>query len=214
MEKLGWSVGVVYPEDDIFGEYNKLLYYVLAIAIIGLLLFYVLCRSITHRQLLPLRMLTKSAQHIAEGNYNEMIPTTTREDEIGQLQRHFHQMQQALATHVGELKQLTTVLKERSEVLQKVIKRTQEADRMKLTFLHNMTNQMIKPANAISESVETLCHMASKSASEKEDTTDVTEQAEEEVKTINAESKVITDLLNHLLDASDSEKGKGVRYGK
>ena len=214
MEKLGWSVGVVYPEDDIFGDYNKLLYYVLAIAIIGLLLFYVLCRSITHRQLLPLRMLTKSAQHIAEGNYNEMIPTTTREDEIGQLQRHFHQMQQALAAHVGELKQLTTVLKERSEVLQKVIKRTQEADRMKLTFLHNMTNQMIKPANAISESVETLCHMASKSASEKEDTTDVTEQAEEEVKTINAESKVITDLLNHLLDASDSEKGKGVRYGK
>lgn len=214
MEKLGWSVGVVYPEDDIFGEYNKLLYYVLGIAIISLLVFYVLCRTITHRQLLPLRMLTKSAQHIAEGNYNETIPSTTREDEIGRLQGHFQQMQQALATQVSELKNLTTVLKERSEVLQKVYKRTQEADRMKLTFLHNMTNQMMKPANSISESVMKLCQMVSKPASGNEATADVKEQAEKEMKTINAESKVITDLLNHLLNASDSEKGKEVRYGR
>lgn len=51
MEQLGWSVGVVRPEDDIVGDYNKLLYYLLAIAIIGIVVLYVLCRLVIHRQL-------------------------------------------------------------------------------------------------------------------------------------------------------------------
>ena len=74
-ERLGWSAAVVYPEDDIFGEYNELLYIVLIIAVVGLALLLLLCQTFIHRQLLPLRLLAKSAHRIAKG-YS--IEQTTR----------------------------------------------------------------------------------------------------------------------------------------
>ena len=41
---LGWSAGIIYPERDIFGDYNNLQYYVLVISIIGLLLTFLSTR--------------------------------------------------------------------------------------------------------------------------------------------------------------------------
>lgn len=197
-EPLGWSIGVVYPEDDIFGDYNKLLYLVLAIAIVGLLLFYVLCRLIAHRQLMPLRQLTQSAQRIAGGHYDEIIPETQRADEIGQLQDHFQQMQQSLAAHVSELEQLTNTLHERSEVLQKAYRQAKEADRMKTAFLHNMTNQMTGPSDAINKSVEALCN----------DFGSLSEAAaDREVGIIQQQSKTILDLLDGLIHTAEKEGG-------
>ncbi|MBE6260502.1 MAG: HAMP domain-containing protein [Prevotella sp.] len=208
--KLDWSVGVIYPENDIFGEYNQLLYYVLGIAVVSLLLFFALCWLIAHRQLLPLQMLTKSAQRIAEGNYKEPISpakdtsaTHRREDEIGLLQECFQQMQQSLSVHVSELEQLLKTLEEHGESLRKMYRQAQEADHMKIAFLHNMTNQMMDPAKAIAASVERLCQSESE-----ERTADYRDRCAQEVDTIKSQSKVITDVLNQLLDAADSEKGK------
>lgn len=199
MDDIGWSTGVVFPEDDIFLEYKLLLYYVLAIAIIGLLLLYLLCRAVTHKQLQPLQMLTLSAQRIADGNYDEVIPDTKKNDEIGLLQKHFQNMQHALAAHVSELERLRNTLSERGDVLREAYRRTQEADRIKTVFLHNMTNQMTAPATAIDQAVDKF-----------HDITVETPQAETERLTndIHRQSDVITDLLNHLLEASDTETGK------
>ena len=101
--EIAWSVGVVYPEDDIFGSYNKLLYLVIIIAFISLLLFIVLSRWIIRKQLKPLRNLAKSAQYITDGNYNETLVYEDRSDEIGQLQNCFKQMQRSLQGQVDEL---------------------------------------------------------------------------------------------------------------
>ena len=205
--KLDWSVGVIYPENDIFGEYNQLLYYVLGIAVVSLLLFFALCWLITHRQLLPLQMLTKSAQRIASGEWNEECGitqhSTLREDEIGQLQERFQQMQQSLSIHVSELEQLLKTLEEHGESLRKVYGQAQEADHMKIAFLHNMTNQMMEPAKAIAASVERLCQSESQ-----ERTEEYRDKCAQEVDTIKSQSKVITDILNQLLDAADKERGK------
>ena len=196
MEKLGWSIGVVYPEDDIFGDYNQLLYIVLAIAVIGLILFFVLCRWITHRQLLPLHMLTYSVQRIADGNYDETIPYTRREDEIGQLQDHFQQMQQSLATQISELDQLDSTLQERNEVLKKAYAKAQKADRMKTVFLHNMTNQMIAPSDAIEKSVSALCtHYHDISLKE----------ADDEIQIIKQQSQTIIELINTMIHSAENE---------
>ena len=46
---LDWSVGVVYPEDDIHGDHNRMLFLVMSIAIIGMCLFTVLCRIAIRR---------------------------------------------------------------------------------------------------------------------------------------------------------------------
>ena len=225
MERLGWSVGVIYPEEDIFAEYNLLLYYVLAIAIVGLLLFFMHCTMFTHRQLQPLQLLTRSAKQIASGEWrqeNEELGirnstsqrsenhssfntqhSTFKEDEIGQLQECFQQMQQSLDANVSELNGLLATIEERGEGLRKVYGQAQEADRMKTAFLHNMTNQMMEPAKAIAASVDRL--VAGDEAGG--------DTFEQETETIRQQSKAITDVLNHLLDAADNASGEEVHNG-
>lgn len=199
MEPLGWSVGVCYPENDIFGSFNNLFIFVPVIAIIGLLIFFVLCRMVTHRQLHPLRLLTHSAQRIADGNYGETIPDSRREDEIGLLQDHFQHMQRSLADQVSEQEQLSSMLQERGKELQEAYMRAQKADRMKTAFLHNMTNQMIAPSDTIVKSVTTLCDQYNDISLEKADT---------ELDIIRQQSLSITNLLNDLVQTSENDTGK------
>lgn len=203
MEKLDWSVGIIYPEDDIFGDYNRLIYDVLAISIIGLLLLFLLSQAIIHRQLLPLRLLTQSAQHIAQGNYNEQIPDSHQEDEIGRLQNHFQQMQKSLANNINELEQLTNTVQQRGKELRLAYEKAQQADRMKTVFLHNMTDQMIAPACIIDKDVMALCDFSHSKHGEE------TDQLTNE---IQKQGETIAELLNHLLDVSEDEIGKEGTY--
>ena len=198
MEKLSWSAGVIYPENDIFGDYNKLLLYVIAIAFVSLLLLLFLYRTIIHRQLTPLLMLTKKAQSIAKGNYNEKIPDTRQQDEIGRLQDNFQQMQQSLAVHMDELEQLTATLQEKKFVLQAAYNQAEKANHMKTAFLHNMTNQMLAPSNSIEKDVDTLIEIISNP----ENNQDTSKLAED----IQIEGKIIIDLLKHLINTSDEDK--------
>ena len=156
-ERIGWSVGVIYPENDIFGDYNKLLYFILPIAIIALLLLMLLCWAFVHRLLTPLLILTHSAQRIADGHYDEPIPDSHQHDEIGRLQDTFQQMQQSLSQHVHDLEQLKDTLQERGKELRTAYEKAQKADRIKTKFLHNMTNQMLSPASMIGDYVTSLC---------------------------------------------------------
>lgn len=199
MDKLGWSVGVIYPEDDIFGEYNQLFYDVLGIAIAGLLLLFVLCTFIIHHMLRPLNLLSNSAKRIAEGEYNENIPETHRRDELGRLQGNFRQMQQKLATHVNELEQVKATLNERGERLHETYRMAKEADRMKTAVLNNMTNRMIAPTNAIENDVYHLHHSFKKISQEEAD--DMTDS-------IQKHGEDITKLLNQLIADSESDTRK------
>lgn len=199
MTSLGWSVGVAYPDSDIFSQYKKLLFYLYVIAFIGLFTFFVLCRLFTHRQLMPLTLLTVSAQRIAEGHYNETVPDTKRGDEIGQLQSHFQKMQEALAAHIGQEEQLSAQLQQRGEELQEAHRQAQEADRMKTSFLHYMTNQMVAPSDAIDKSVTTICnHFEDINANEFARQADI----------ISSSSEEIVRVLEHMLKTAESKQGK------
>jgi methyl-accepting chemotaxis protein/sigma-B regulation protein RsbU (phosphoserine phosphatase) len=193
---LGWSVGVVYPNDDIFGVFIRLLYILIAIIVVGLLAFFILCRTITHSQLLPLIMLKDSAQRIANGDYQETIPTTGREDEIGQLQEHFQHMQESLAAHIGQLEELSATLKERNEELASAYRQAQKADRMKTLFLHNMTNQLVDPSNQITTNVISLCDLYKSSKME---------EAQPVIETIHEQNKVMVEVLNNMLKMADDD---------
>lgn len=199
LEELKWSAGVIYPQSDIFGDYNRLLYSVLTIALVGLLLLFVLTRMIMHRQLLPLRLLTASTQRIARGNYSEMIPDSHQQDEIGRLQDHFQLMQQSLAVNVGELDQHKSMLQQRGEELRAAYERVRKADRMKTAFLHNMSNQMEGPASAILEDVNSLC-----------DVTRLTDRKDIDRLTadIEQQGKTIAELLDNLLHVSEEDTNR------
>lgn len=195
MTNLGWSAGIIYPEDDIFGDYNRLLYYVLAIALAGLLLLLLFCLVFIHRQFLPLRALSQSAQRIAGGYYDEPIPFSRHNDEVGRLQNHFQRMQQSLSTRMGEMQQLSRTLQERARVLQAAYEQAQGADRMKTSFLYNMSNQMMSPISGICKSVVTISGQYD-SLSEEETTRLVAD--------IQQWGEKITALLNQLI--ADSQQ--------
>lgn len=194
-----------YTEAEIFSAYKYLIFLVLAITVVGVLLFYVLCRLAIRRQMQPLILLTHSAQRIAEGHYGETIPDTPREDEIGQLQHNFQLMQQSLAARDKELQELTITLKERSEVLRKAYGQTQGSDRMKTTFLHYMTTQMIVPCDIIDTSVTKLS----------DNYNDISlKEFEYEADVIKKQSDVIIDLLDNMVEAlkKEIETGKEVDH--
>ena len=206
MADLGWSAGIIYPKDDIFGDYNRLLYMVLIIAIVGLTLLLGLCYLFIHRQFLPLRKLAVSAQRIAEGNYEETDDESQedhrtseivirRQDEIGRLQSHFIEMRRSLATHMGEMQRLTDTLNDRGKVLRAAYELAQAGESMKINFLYNMSDQMMSPVSGIKKSVDTLSDRYNRLTEE-----DVNRLVED----VRRRGDKVTELLNQLI--KDSEK--------
>lgn len=207
MADLGWSAGIIYPADDIFGDYNRLLYMVLIIAIVGLTLLLALCYVFIHRQFLPLRKLAVEAQRITKGHYEEtgdggqetgdesLDTVIRRQDEIGRLQSHFVEMRRSLSTRMGEMQRLTDLLNERGEVLRSAYELAQAGESMKINFLYNMSDQMTSPVSGIKKSVDTLCDRYSSLTEE-----DVNRLVED----VRRRGDKVTDLLNQLI--KDSEK--------
>ena len=196
-DSLSWSAGIVYPEEDIFRGYNQMVFYGYAISLAGLLVLFVLIYLFTKKELLPLRLLTKSAQHIAQGNYDVNIPPSSQENEVGRLQDNFQRMQKWLAAHVSELEQLRASLLQQEHQLNAAYRKAQEADRMKTAFLHNMTDQMMAPANAIADHVARMRQA------------DGMVEHEEAVRiegAIQGHSNTITSLLSGMLNSDTQEE--------
>ena len=202
----GWSIGVVFSENDIFGEYNKLFNFVIIIAIVGMVLMYLHTRLIIRHRLKPLRMLTEFTDRIAHGHYNEPLPSRHRnKDEIGVLQGHFQQMQRSVAANINELHELTQTIQERSKELHIAYEQAQKADRMKTAFLHNMTDQMVAPSFAIDEDVSALSHFDKKTS---------TQTVNQLVEDIQQNGDTITQILNNLINLSEKEEDLEEKGGK
>ena len=106
-------------------------------------------------------------------------------------------MQHTLAHQIDELENLKETLYARCEDLHVAYDQARKADRMKTSFLHNMTNQMMAPAEAIEKDVNLLC---GKSA---QDTAAL-------IADIQKNGKTITVLLKNLISMSDDEMRKEV----
>lgn len=193
MEALKWSIATIYPKDDIFGEYNHLVFHVLGIVLAALLVFYMLCRIIIRKQMKPLIYLTESAERIAEGHYDERIPDVKREDEVGVFYHHFQLMQKTLEKNITKEEEQRDTLRIRHEELQKTYQKIQEDSQVKVTFLHNVTNRMIAPAESISRSVISLC--------DNYQNISLTE-ADKEMINIKQQSEAIMELLSHKFNAT------------
>ena len=200
--------GVAEIEDDIMASYNHLIYLVLVITVMGVLLFFVLCHLLVRRQMKPLHQLTSFAQQIAQGRYDMVIPDSQREDEIGQLVKYFRKMQQSLASKSSELERMTTHLTKHSHDLRKAYGQAQGSDRMKTTFLHYMTTQMVEPADLIEKSVTKLSNNYQDLSAQ---------EADFEVGVIKRQSEVVLDLLDHMVKAlriEAEEFEKEIKEGK
>lgn len=197
----GWSIGIAYPEDDIYSHYNSVFKMAVALGVMGLLLLFIFTLIITRRQLMPLRMLSDQAKRIALGHYDHHLPKNKRQDEVGRLHDAVERMQQSLSKHIGELQQHTNTLHERNKVLHRAYNQARKAELLKVAFLHNITNQMIKPAQDIDKSVEQL--------KQTDGNTDK-ETAAMLADNIQVNGNAITKTLNHILNLSEEDMRKEV----
>ena len=107
LKATGWSMGIVCPEKDIFGSFNRLRRIVFLIAFLGLLLLFGLLYRIIGKSMRPLSDLARQAEDIASGNFNTVLPESKRPDELGTLSRSFAHMQSSLVSYMDELTRTT-----------------------------------------------------------------------------------------------------------
>lgn len=191
----GWSLNIVCPESEIFGSYHQLFRLVVIITVVGLLVLLLFCLFYLRWQLSPLRRLDVSAQHLAEGNFDTPIPDTSRQDEIGQMQRVFRSMQQSLAAHLDKISLQSKNLEARGEELQAAYQRSLEAENAKSVFMRSATDQLAAPVAVISNIVGNI----------RDGHDQLTQKQMEQMTTmIHAQTQLVTDLLDRMLEISST----------
>ena len=109
-------------------------------------------------------------------------------------------MQRSIRKKMLEIDRRNAQLNKQNEALNEAYGHIQEADRVKTAFLLNMTDQMNEPVNEISKMVNSLAAHH----------TEMThEQIVEMSQQMDNHSKIITSLLERVLDVSiKKEEGK------
>ncbi len=104
MGRAGMSrLAIMGQQEEAFlaSVHHSLLWVGLAILIVGLVVSYLLARSIT----VPLRKLSQAAEQIEQGNFEQQVSVATK-DEIGHLGKVFNRMAETLATNNNLRRQL------------------------------------------------------------------------------------------------------------
>lgn len=194
-----WSACMVCPEKDIFYANKRYQVYMVIITLVGILIISLFCLFFISRQLTPLNMLAKSAEKITEGDYSVTIPSTSRMDEVGILQNNFGAMKTSLSRNIQQLSQLSETLKERNEELSAIHAHVKEADDVKMNLIHKIADKMIMPIKEIEGVVANL--EEHRADLKKEDVSNMSEE-------MMGHTKVITDLLDQMLDIPKKRKKK------
>ena len=103
-----WTVALVFPKllIDIvsYGFGGLLLFFI----VIGILVVLISGRRTIRKSVKPIKLLAQSADEVAKGNFNTLLPELNSRDEIHQLRDSFEKMQQSLAQYMEQLKNTTT----------------------------------------------------------------------------------------------------------
>lgn len=121
LQSNGWSLGIIYPEDQLYKAIVNMEITIFSLFFIGMLLLLGVIIWISMKITRPLRILTKATAEIGSGNFHAAMPEITSNDEIGKLSNAFSSMQSALLKHIENLKE-TTAAKEKIESELKIAK--------------------------------------------------------------------------------------------
>ncbi len=156
VENTSWSVALVCPESDMFSSYNNLLYVLVPLMAIGLLFLLIFLRSIVNYFVKPLNKLASQTRHIADGHFDEPMPTTKRIDAIGRLQNNFSAMQRSLSEYINHLEQVNAETEQRNAELVNANQQAEEASQRQVAFLQDILHQIRTPLNIIMGFVQIL----------------------------------------------------------
>ena len=110
----GWSLGVLFPQDELMEDITKLNRVVLFLSLGGFLLVLVVIVLIAGTIIRPLRTLSRATENVAEGDLDFVLPSIQSGDEVGKLARSFETMMASLKRYIEDLTK-TTAAKERIE---------------------------------------------------------------------------------------------------
>ncbi|MDD5167489.1 MAG: SpoIIE family protein phosphatase [Syntrophales bacterium] len=114
LPSMGWSIGLVIPDEILFAGIAKLTHVVIAIGACGFVILFIVIVAISGTITRPLRDLAEKAGEIARGNLDIDVPRAKSTDEVGELSNSFSNMQSALKEYISDLAE-TTAAKERIE---------------------------------------------------------------------------------------------------
>lgn len=109
-----WTLAVIFPKSEMYQPLHSISITLIILMAIGLALLTFIVERIVSEQLKPLAMFAKSAQKVAEGNFDNQLPEITTQDEMKDLHDSFELMQKDLKNYIENLKD-TTSAKEKIE---------------------------------------------------------------------------------------------------
>ncbi|MFH0761114.1 MAG: SpoIIE family protein phosphatase [Bacteroidota bacterium] len=109
-----WSIGIVFPQKELFAGLQKMIMWLLILAVGGFLLLWIIILNVTKKVTVPLKRFASSAHEIAGGKFDVQLPEIRTADEMGELHHAFDYLQKQLAVYVENLR-LTTAAKEKIE---------------------------------------------------------------------------------------------------
>lgn len=119
-----WSIGVVYPHDEMYAGLYKLNLFILLLSVAGLSLLLFFTIRIIKRLLSPLSLFSGSARAIAAGDFKTALPGVQGSLEMEELHNSFAFMQKELSNYIVHLKE-TTSAKEKIESELRIAKEIQ-----------------------------------------------------------------------------------------
>jgi len=110
----GWSLGVIFPQDELLTDIVNLNKTVVFLGGIGFFLLIAVIALIAGSITRPLRILARATKDISNGNLDIESPRIKSKDEVGKLAESFDYMKSSLKQYIKELTE-TTAAKERIE---------------------------------------------------------------------------------------------------
>lgn len=110
----GWSLGVIFPQDELMSDIRNLNKTVIFLGAIGFILLIMVITLIAGSITRPLRTLAGATKDISKGNLDIESPRIKSKDEVGKLAESFDYMKTSLKQYIKDLTE-TTAAKERIE---------------------------------------------------------------------------------------------------
>ena len=190
-----WGLAMLCPERDIMADYKRLQTTGILVMVAVLLLLLIVCRFVIDHHLNPLDLLSAKVRRITRNHFDEPIPSSSRKDEIGELQRGFSTMQQSLASHLSEMHRKTDELQERNDALRAAYERGLEDERTKKAFLSSISERIMVPVNEIHAATDRLSDSFQRLTKE---------EMSQLQQLISTQSETITSLIDQTLITSKS----------
>lgn len=102
-----WSLGIVFPEDELFADLHSLFTILMLLAIGGIILIFIVITVISKHITLPIQKLATVSEQFGTGVFDIALPPIKNNDEIGRLTHAFEVMKNELKTYIKNLEEAT-----------------------------------------------------------------------------------------------------------